>query len=72
MSLDEWDAAVEQMRQEGLKDPLTSDYDCLVYSTNSRNLKDQQSLHVPNGRKYENRLQESCRSKRELMAFQQK
>ena len=34
------------MNARGLKDPLTADYDCLVYSTNSRNLTDQQSYQM--------------------------
>ncbi len=34
------------MSARGLKDPITQDYDCLVYSTNSRNLTDQQSYQM--------------------------
>ncbi len=34
------------MNARGLKDPLSQNYDCLVYSTNSRNLTDQQSYQM--------------------------
>ena len=34
------------MSAKGLKDPLTANFDCLVYSTNSRNLTDQQSYQM--------------------------
>lgn len=34
------------MNTRGLKDPLTQNYDCLVYSTNSRNLTAQQSYQL--------------------------